>query len=123
VQVVIAHSRLVQTGLDLWSFPDIFFCETGYSICTLRRASRRSWRIGQSSNVNMKFFCYAGAMQEACLRLMSNKLLVSVAMEGEFASDGLQAIDEGDDISMAMAWELVTQAGVLVQQGPGRKHA
>lgn len=28
VQVVIGHPRLVQTGLDLWSFPDIFFYET-----------------------------------------------------------------------------------------------
>ena len=56
VQVVIAHPRLVQTGLDLWSFPDIFFYETGYSIYTLRQASRRSWRIGQRNNVNVKFF-------------------------------------------------------------------
>ena len=82
VQVVIAHPRLVQIGLDLWSFPDIFFYETGYSIYTLRQASRRSWRIGQWSNVNVKFFYYAGTMQEACLRLMGKKLLVSLAMEG-----------------------------------------
>jgi hypothetical protein len=112
VQVVIGHPRLVQTGLDLWSFPDIFFYETGYSIYTLRQASRRSWRIGQHSNVNVKFFYYAGTMQEACLRLMGKKLLVSLAMEGKFASDGLQAIDEGDDILMAMARELVTEKGI-----------
>jgi len=112
VQVVIAHPRLVQTGLDLWSFPDILFYETGYSIYTLRQASRRSWRIGQRSNVNVKFFYYAGTMQEACLRLMGKKLLVSLAMEGKFASDGLQAIDEGDDILMAMARELVTEKGI-----------
>jgi hypothetical protein len=112
VQVVIAHPRLVQTGLDLWSFPDIFFYETGYSIYTLRQASRRSWRIGQWSNVNVKFFYYAGTMQEACLRLMGKKLLVSLAMEGKFATDGLQAIDEGDDILMAMARELVTEKGI-----------
>jgi hypothetical protein len=112
VQVVIAHPRLVQTGLDLWSFPDIFFYETGYSIYTLRQASRRSWRIGQWSNVNVKFFYYAGTMQEACLRLMGKKLLVSLAMEGKFASDGLQAIDEGDDILMATARELVTEKGI-----------
>ena len=109
---MIAHPRLVQTGLDLWSFPDIFFYETGYSIYTLRQASRRSWRIGQRSNVNVKFFYYAGTMQEACLRLMGKKLLVSLAMEGKFASDGLQAIDEGDDILMAMARELVTEKGI-----------
>jgi hypothetical protein len=112
VQVVIAHPRLVQTGLDLWSFPDIFFYETGYSIYTLRQASRRSWRIGQWSNVNVKFFYYAGTMQETCLRLMGKKLLVSLAMEGKFATDGLQAIDEGDDILMAMARELVTEKGI-----------
>jgi hypothetical protein len=103
---------LVQTGLDLWSFPDIFFYETGYSIYTLRQASRRSWRIGHWSSVNVKFFYYAGTMQEACLRLMGKKLLVSLAMEGKFASDGLQAIDEGDDILMAMARELVTEKGI-----------
>jgi hypothetical protein len=51
-------------------------------------------------------------MQEACLRLMGKKLLVSLAMEGKFASDGLQAIDEGDDILMAMARELVTEKGI-----------
>ena len=48
-------------------------------------------------------------MQEACLRLMGKKLLVSLAMEGKFANDGLQAINEGDDILMAMARELVTE--------------
>jgi hypothetical protein len=51
-------------------------------------------------------------MQEACLRPMGKKLLVSLAMEGKFASDGLQAIDEGDDILMAMARELVTEKGI-----------
>ena len=111
-QVVICHPRLVQTGLDLWAFPDIFFYETGYSIYTLRQASRRSWRIGQRNNVNVKFFYYADTMQETCLRLMGKKLLVALAMEGKFASDGLQAIDEGDDILMAMARELVTEKGI-----------
>ena len=112
VQVVVGHPRLTQTGLDLWSFPDIFFYETGYSIYTLRQASRRSWRIGQRNNVNVKFFYYAGTMQEACVRLMGKKLLVSLAMEGKFASEGLQATDEGDDILMAMARELVTEKGI-----------
>ena len=51
-------------------------------------------------------------MQETCVRLMGKKLLVSLAMEGKFASDGLQAINEGDDILMAMARELVTEKGI-----------
>ena len=62
--------------------------------------------------MNVKFFFYSGTMQETCLRLMGKKLLVSLAMEGKFASDGLQAIDEGDDVLMAMARELVTEKGI-----------
>jgi len=91
---------------------DIFFAETGYSIYTLRQASRRSWRIGQRNNVNVKFFFYSGTMQEMCLRLMGKKQLVSLAMEGKFATEGLQAIDEGDEILIAMARELVTEKGI-----------
>ena len=78
----------------------------------MRQASRRSWRVGQCNNVNVKFFYYAGTMQEACVRLMGKKLLVSLAMEGKFASKGLQATDEGDDILMARARELVTEKGI-----------
>jgi len=43
---------------------------------------------------------------------MGKKLLVSLAMEGKFASHGLQGLDEDDDILTAMARELVTQKGV-----------
>ena len=112
VQAVICHPKLVQTGLDLIEFPTILFYETGYSIYVLRQASRRSWRIGQRLPVKVKFLHYAETMQEACLRLMGKKLLVSLAMEGKFASEGLQAINEEDDILMAMARELVTEKGI-----------
>jgi hypothetical protein len=88
--------------------PDILFYQTGYSIFTLRQASRRSWRIGQRRDVVVKFLHYAGTMQETCLRLMGKKLLVSLAMEGKFAAEGL-AMEEGDDLLMAMARELVTE--------------
>ncbi len=47
IQVVICHPKLVETGLDLLDFPTIIFYESGYSLHTLRQASRRSWRIGQ----------------------------------------------------------------------------
>jgi hypothetical protein len=103
---------LVATGLDLLAFPAIFFYESGYSIYTLRQASRRSWRIGQRQPVKVKFLAYAGTMQENCLRLMGKKLLVSLAMEGKFANYGLQALDDDDDMLTAMARELVTQKGV-----------
>jgi hypothetical protein len=112
MQVCICHPRLVATGMDLLAQPTILFYESGYSTFTLRQASRRSWRIGQTRPVKVKFMAYAGTMQESCLRLMGKKLLVSLAMEGKFASHGLQSLDEDDDMLTAMARELVTQKGV-----------
>jgi hypothetical protein len=112
VQVVISHPKLVETGLDLLDFPTILFYECGYSLHTLRQASRRSWRIGQRRPVRVKFLCYEGTMQTSCLRLMGKKLLVALTMEGKFAGEGLQTIDEDDDMLSAMARELVERNGI-----------
>jgi hypothetical protein len=73
VEVVICHPKLVETGLDLLAFPTLYFYETGYSLHTLRQASRRSWRIGQRFPVRVKFVTYSGSMQETCLHLMGRK--------------------------------------------------
>lgn len=51
-------------------------------------------------------------MQTACLRLMGKKLLVALTMEGKFAGEGLQSIDEDDDMLSAMARELVERNGI-----------
>jgi hypothetical protein len=48
--------------LDLLDFPTIIFDESGYSLHTLRQASRRSWRIGQKWPVRVKFMCQEGTM-------------------------------------------------------------
>ncbi len=112
VQVIICHPKLVETGLDLLDFPTIIFYESGYSLHTLRQASRRSWRIGQKWPVRVLFMCYEGTMQTSCLRLMGKKLLVALTMEGKFAGEGLQSIDEDDDLLSAMARELVEKSGI-----------
>ena len=51
-------------------------------------------------------------MQTACLRLMGKKLLVALTMEGKFAAEGLQNIDQDDDMLSAMARELVERNGI-----------
>jgi Helicase conserved C-terminal domain len=112
MQVCISHPKLVMTGMDLMFANTLIFAQTGYSIYVLRQASRRSWRIGQRKPVTVKFLAYSGTMQENCLRLMGKKLLVSLAMEGKFSSEGLQALEDDDDMLTAMARELVTQKGV-----------
>ncbi len=108
VEVVIAHPKLVSLGLDLLEYKDLIFWETGYSLYTLRQASRRSWRIGQTDEVTVKYFAYSQTAQEMCLRLMGRKLLVAMGMEGKFSAEGLQA-EGDDDLLMAMARELVTE--------------
>ncbi|HEY2471661.1 MAG TPA: hypothetical protein VGI45_27990 [Terracidiphilus sp.] len=112
VEVVVCHPKLVETGLDLLAFPTLYFYQTGYSLHTLRQASRRSWRIGQRHPVRVKFLTYTGTMQEICLRLMGRKMLVALMMEGKFSGEGLQSLDADEDLMAAMARELVEKAGV-----------
>ena len=112
VEVVICHPKLVETGLDLLAFPTLYFYETGYSLHTLRQASRRSWRIGQRHPVRVKFLAYRGTMQETCIRHMGKKMLVALMMEGKFSGEGLQSLDANEDLLTAMARELVEKGGV-----------
>lgn len=112
VEVVICHPRLVETGLDLLAFPTLYFYETGYSLHTLRQASRRSWRIGQRHPVRVKFLAYGSTMQETCIRHMGKKMLVALMMEGKFSGEGLQSLDANEDLLTAMARELVEKGGV-----------
>jgi hypothetical protein len=112
VQVVICHPKLVETGLDLLDFPTIYFYETGYSLFTLRQASRRSWRIGQKHDVRVKFLMYSGTVQENQIRLMGKKLLVAMMMEGKFSGEGLDGFEEDDDIVTSMVRELLEKGKV-----------
>jgi hypothetical protein len=112
VQVTISHPKIIETGIDLLGHPSLIFFESGYSLHTLRQGSRRSWRIGQRQPVRVFYLHYEETMQSSCLRLMGRKLLVSLAMEGKFSREGLQSLDEDDDMLTAMARELVTENGV-----------
>jgi hypothetical protein len=104
--------KIIETGIDLLNHSSLIFFESGYSLHTLRQASRRSWRIGQRQSVRVFYLHYEETMQSSCLRLMGKKLLVSLAMEGKFSREGLQSLDEDDDMLTAMARELVTENGV-----------
>jgi hypothetical protein len=112
VEVVICHPKLVETGLDLLAFPTIYFYETGYSLHTLRQASRRSWRIGQTCPVRVKFLITKETTQTTCLRLMGKKMLVALMMEGKFSGEGIHSLESDDDMMSAMARELVERGRV-----------
>ena len=108
VDVLICHPRLVQTGLDLVDFPTICWYETDYSVYTMRQASRRSWRIGQTQPVQVVFMAYRNTLQADALQLVAKKLQSSLAVEGELPEDGLAAYgDDGDDLMLALARKIV----------------
>ena len=108
VDVLVCHPRLVQTGLDLVDFPTICWYETDYSVYTMRQASRRSWRIGQTQPVQVVFMAYRNTLQADALQLVAKKLQSSLAVEGELPEDGLAAYgDDGDDLMLALARKIV----------------
>jgi hypothetical protein len=115
-EVVISHPALVETGLDLfdkggtYNFATLMFYQTGYSLFTLRQASRRAWRIGQVNQCRVLYFYYADTMQSRAMTLMGRKLAAAEAVEGKFSAEGLAAMG-GEDASMevALAQSLVHQ--------------
>ena len=106
--VLVCHLRLVHRGLDLVDFPTIVWFETDYSVYTMRQASRRSWRIGQTQPVQVVFMAYRNTLQADALKLVAQKLQSSLAVEGELPEDGLAAYgDDGDDLMLALARKIV----------------
>jgi hypothetical protein len=109
--VAISHPKLVETGLDLFdkggrhNFATLIFYELpGFDLYTLRQASRRSWRIGETLPCRVRYLYYAGTAQARALFLMGEKLLASQALEGQFSAEGLTAMIGDDNVgSMEMA--------------------
>ena len=110
LDALICNPRLVQTGLDLVDFPTICWFETDYSVYTMRQASRRSWRIGQTRPVKVVFMVYENTIQTKALRLVAKKMQSSLAVEGELPEEGLTAFgDDGHDLIMTLARQIVNE--------------
>lgn len=109
IDVLITNPKLVETGLDLLDFPSIVFMQTGYNVYTTMQATRRSWRIGQTKDVNIYYICYKGTAQEICLSLMSEKIKVTQGASGKMPKTGLEALNNSvDDIQTAIAKEILS---------------
>jgi len=110
LDVLICNPKLVETGLDLLQFPSIVFYQCGYSIYTLRQASRRSWRITQKDPVKVYYLTYSDTMQTRAMKLIATKLETSLALEGELTDKGLSALSESSDsMSRQLAKALLEQ--------------
>ena len=114
MDVLMTNPRKVEVGMDLLDFPTIIFYQIPMSTYTLRQASRRSWRIPQTKPVKVYFLTYRGTLQTRLMNLMADKLISSLALEGELSDKGLAALSNSSD---SMAVEL---AKVLLEKGETR---
>ncbi|WP_059040628.1 DEAD/DEAH box helicase [Paenibacillus rubinfantis] len=101
VQVLLCNPVLVSTGLDLLTFPSLYFYQTGYRLNIVRQASRRHWRIGQPNKCLTTYASYKNTMQELAINLMAAKMSAAMALEGQFSQEGLAALTEGSGGSLA----------------------
>ena len=107
IDVLICNPTLVETGLDLLDFTTIIFYQLGYNIFTMRQASRRSWRLSQTKDIEVYFLYYENTIQEQALSLMATKLQSAQAIEGKFSEEGLHAMSNNEDLLTQIANSVV----------------
>jgi hypothetical protein len=96
LEVLITHPKMVQTGLDLFDFPTLIFFEPENSVYTIRQASRRSWRPGQTEAVRCYYLIYDKTIQEQALTLIAAKVRSALLIEGELVDSGLTSYKDND---------------------------
>lgn len=107
IDVLLCNPILVETGLDLLDFTTIIFYQLGYNLSTMRQASRRSWRLSQTKNIEVYFMFYADTIQEQALALMATKLQAAMSIEGKFSEEGLNAMSNNEDLLTQIANSVV----------------
>lgn len=117
MDVLMTNPKKVEVGMDLLDFPSIIFYQIPMSTYTLRQASRRSWRIPQDKPVKVYFLTYSGTMQTRLMHLMADKLISSLALEGELSDKGLAALSDTSD---SMAKELAKMLLEKAESGVNR---
>lgn len=117
IDVLITNPKKVEVGMDLLDFPSIIFYQIPMSTYTLRQASRRSWRIPQRKPVRVYSLTYSGTMQTRLMQLMADKMMCSLAIEGELSDKGLAALSETSD---SMAKELAKMLIEKSESGENR---
>lgn len=112
LDALICNPGLVRTGLDLLDFPTIIWYDIDYSVYTVRQASRRSWRPGQTLPVRVYYMVYEKTMQSRALDLIARKTRSSLAVEGELPEDGLVSYNEGEEsMVISLARQIAGEVG------------
>lgn len=104
VKVIITNLRLVEVGLDLITWPTLIFYQGSYDINSVRQASRRSWRIGQTRECRVYYMIADGTQQVS--QFQSCMLKRAHAMIAEGRLDRSELASYGRDTTSALAADL-----------------
>jgi superfamily II DNA or RNA helicase len=104
VKVIICNLRLVEVGLDLIAWPTLIFYQGSYDINSVRQASRRSWRIGQTRECRVYYMIADGTQQVS--QFQSCMLKRAHAMMAEGRLDRSELAKYGRDTTSALAADL-----------------
>lgn len=97
VDVIICNPALVKTGLNLMSYPTMYFFDQTYDVKTLRQAEKRAYRPLQTKECRVYYAFYKNCIQEDAIKLIGTKKRASEALEGVFSNDCLSAMGDGGD--------------------------
>ena len=107
VETIITNPKCIETGLDIYGYPNIYIYESGWDIKTLRQVERRSWRIGQDKACKVFYSYYTNSIQEDCMKLVGSKKKSSLMLEGKFDEDFLSNMSEGGDNGARMLFKML----------------
>lgn len=107
VAVIITNPKCIETGLDIYGYPNIYIYESGWDIKTLRQVERRSWRIGQDKACKVFYSYYTNSIQEDCMKLVGSKKKSSLMLEGKFDEDFLSNMSDSGDNGARMLFKML----------------
>lgn len=114
IDVLITNPRLVETGLDLVDFQTTVWYEIEYSLYCLMQASRRTWRIGQTDDVEVHFAVYRDSMEHRAASLVGQKLAAAQLLYGDSVEGALvEQADSGHGFLADLARRVIEGAEVV----------
>ncbi|WP_322507559.1 DUF6094 domain-containing protein [Anaerolinea sp.] len=93
MDVLIAHPKAVETGLDLIMFQTVIAYEAIFNTVSLSQAIRRLYRLGQTQSVEVYALAYQGIEEEAW-DLIANKIAWLQSLYGDFVPSNLGDSDD-----------------------------
>ncbi|WP_241717062.1 helicase-related protein, partial [Sulfoacidibacillus ferrooxidans] len=100
VQVIVTNVSLVEVGVDLLDFPTLIFYQQTDKIATMRQASRRSWRIGQTQNCKVLHYVYENSYEVTQFQRNMAKRAHALLLEGRLDRSEMRTYMPADRLSV-----------------------